>query len=50
MTETGFMAAGEPKSLILVPEASGTGPYILEVDPAIKNRILEFLKSCNGLK
>jgi hypothetical protein len=48
-TEKGFKAAGDPKTLILVPGTPGTGPSILEVNQDIKKQILDFLKKCNGL-
>jgi hypothetical protein len=48
-TEAGFKAAGEPKTLIVVPKTPGTGPSLLEVDQDIKKQVLEFLKKCNGL-
>lgn len=48
-TEAGFKKAGEPKTLILVPNASGSGPSILDINQDIKEQVLEFLKKCNGL-
>ena len=47
--EAGFNKAGEPKKLILVPNTSGNGPSILEIDQDIKQQVLDFLKACNGL-
>lgn len=48
-TEAGFKKAGEPKTLLLVPNTSGNGPSILEINQDIKEQVLEFLKKCNGL-
>ncbi|MBK9925303.1 MAG: alpha/beta hydrolase [Anaerolineales bacterium] len=48
-TEAGFNAAGEPKSLIIVPDTLGNGPSLLEMDQDIKMQVLDFLKKCNGL-
>jgi len=48
-TEAGFKTAGESKTLVLVPNTSGNGPSILEINQDIKKQVLEFLKKCNGL-
>jgi len=48
-TEVGFKKAGDPKTLVLVPGTSFTGPSILEIDQGIKEQAIAFLKKCNGL-